>query len=94
MQPQKVKKIPQRQCLGCNEHFPKKELIRVVKRPDGSVELDLVGKVSGRGAYICRDVKCFRRARKSRRIEHSLECAISEELYDAMEREIEGESDE
>ncbi len=94
MQPQKVKKIPQRQCLGCNEHRPKKELIRVVKRPDGSVELDLVGKVSGRGAYICRDVKCFRRARKSRRIEHSLECAISEELYDAMEREIEGESDE
>ncbi len=94
MQPQKVKKIPQRQCLGCNEHRPKKELIRVVKRPDGSVELDLVGKVSGRGAYICRDVKCFRRARKSRRIEHSLECAISEQLYDAMEREIEGESDE
>ena len=94
MQPQKIKKIPQRQCLGCNEHRPKKELMRVVKRPDGSVELDLVGKVSGRGAYICRDIKCFRRARKSRRIEHNLECTISEEIYDAMEREIEGESDE
>ena len=93
-QPHKQRKIPQRQCLGCNEHRPKKELIRVVKKPDGSVELDLVGKVSGRGAYICHDIKCFRRARKSRRIEHNLECTIPDELYDAMEREIEGSSDE
>lgn len=88
-QPQKQRKIPMRQCLGCNEHRPKRELMRVVKRPDGTVELDLAGKVSGRGAYICRDIKCFRRARKSRRIEHNLECAITDELYDAMEREIE-----
>lgn len=88
-QPQKKRKIPERQCLGCNEHRPKRELMRVVRRPDGSLELDFVGKVSGRGAYICCDIKCFRKARKSRRIEHSLGVSIPDELYDAMEREIE-----
>ena len=88
MQPQKVKKIPQRQCLGCNEHFPKKDLIRVVKRPDGSVELDLVGKVSGRGAYICKSVKCLRRAAKAKRIDKSLECSVPEDVYERMEKEL------
>lgn len=93
-QPQKIKKIPERQCLGCNVHKPKRELMRVVRKPDGQVELDFVGKVSGRGAYLCRDIKCFRKARKSRRIEVNLGITIPEEIYDAMEREIEESRDE
>ena len=93
-QPQKIKKVPERQCLGCNAHKPKRELMRVVRKPDGQVELDFVGKVSGRGAYLCRDIKCFRKARKSRRIEANLSITIPEEIYDAMEREIEESRDE
>ena len=92
----KVKKIPERQCLGCNEHKPKNQLLRVVRTPEGETVLDFTGKKSGRGAYICRDVKCLKKARKSGRIEKNLEVAISEDVYDRMEREIvgEGESDE
>ena len=85
MQEQKVKKIPMRQCLGCNEHKPKRELVRVVRLPDGQVTLDLKGKVSGRGAYICPSLACFKKARKSKRIDRTLECEIPEEVYDAME---------
>jgi predicted RNA-binding protein YlxR (DUF448 family) len=77
-----------RQCLGCNEHFPKKELIRVVRTPEGETVLDPIGKRSGRGAYICPKAACFKKARKSKRIENVLECAISEELYDLMENAI------
>ncbi|MBQ8331892.1 MAG: YlxR family protein [Clostridia bacterium] len=88
MQQQKVKKIPQRQCLGCNEHKPKKELLRVVRSPEGDISLDFTGKKSGRGAYICRDVRCLKKARKSRRIDRSLDCAIPEEVYDKMESEL------
>lgn len=78
-----------RQCMGCNEHKPKKELLRVVRSPEGEISLDFTGKKSGRGAYICRDVKCLRRARKSRRIDRNLECEIPETVYDAMEAELE-----
>ncbi len=85
----KVKKIPMRQCLGCNEHKPKAELLRVVRGPTGEISLDFVGKKSGRGAYICRDVKCLRRARKGHRIERNLNCEISDAIYDAMEQELE-----
>lgn len=88
MEQQKLKKIPMRQCLGCNEHKPKRELLRVVRGPEGDVSLDFTGKKSGRGAYICRDVKCLRRARKSRRIERNLECEIPESVYDVMEQEL------
>ena len=86
---EKIRKIPMRQCLGCNEHKPKQELLRVVRSPEGEVSLDFRGKKSGRGAYICRDVKCLRRARKNRRLERNLECAIPEAVYDAMETELE-----
>ncbi|MBQ7347529.1 MAG: YlxR family protein [Clostridia bacterium] len=85
----KVKKIPMRQCLGCNEHKPKAELLRVVRSPEGEISLDFTGKKSGRGAYICRDVKCLRRARKSGRIGKNLDCPISDSVYDAMEQELE-----
>ncbi len=84
----KVKKIPMRQCLGCNEHKPKRELLRVVRNPQGEISLDFVGKQSGRGAYICKDIKCLRRARKSRRIDKSLDCTIPDAVYDAMEEEL------
>ena len=85
---EKVKKIPVRQCLGCNEHKPKAELIRVVRSPEGEISLDTRGKKSGRGAYICHDVKCLNKARKSKRIERALDCAIPDEIYDAMEAEL------
>lgn len=91
---QKIRKIPMRQCLGCNEHKPKIELLRVVRSPEGEISLDFRGKKSGRGAYICRDVKCLRRARKSRRIDKNLECEIPDEVYDAMEAELEANDGE
>ena len=83
-----VRKTPVRRCTGCGEHFPKNALIRVVRTPAGEVLLDLTGKSSGRGAYICKSAACLKKARKSRRIETSLECTISEEVYDRMEEEI------
>ena len=85
---QKARKIPMRQCLGCNAHRPKKELIRVVRTPEGAIVLDLVGKKSGRGAYICPEKNCFVKARKSKRIENVLECKISEDIYDEMEKAL------
>ena len=88
----KIKKIPMRQCLGCNEHKPKTELLRIVRPPEeGDDALDMTGRKSGRGAYICRDVKCLRRVRKSRRIETTLEVSIPEAVWDAMEAELEAE---
>lgn len=87
-QNQKQRKIPLRQCLGCNERKPKKELLRVVRTPEGEIELDFNGKRSGRGAYICHDVKCLRKARKSGRISKNLECEIPDEVYDRMEKEL------
>ena len=84
----KVKKIPMRQCLGCNERKPKSELLRVLRTPEGEVTLDLTGKKNGRGAYICKSAACLKKARKSKRIEASLECAISDELYERMEEEL------
>lgn len=86
-----VKKIPTRRCTGCGEHFPKNILIRVLRTPEGEVTLDLTGKKSGRGAYICKNAACLKKARKSKRIELSLECKISDELYSRMEEELAGE---
>ena len=83
-----TKKIPQRRCVGCGEHFPKGELVRVLRTPEGEVTLDLTGKKSGRGAYICKKSACLKKARKSRRIETSLECSIPDAVYDKMEEEI------
>ena len=92
--PPKVRKIPMRQCMGCNEHKPKADLLRVVRSPEGTISLDTTGRASGRGAYLCRDVQCLRRARKSRRIENTLECTIPEEVWDRMEEELEKYADE
>ena len=86
-----IRKVPTRRCTGCGEHFPKSTLIRVLRTPDGEVILDLTGKKSGRGAYICKNAACFKKARKTKRIETSLECSISDELYNRMEEELAGE---
>lgn len=84
----KQKKIPMRMCLGCSEMKPKKELIRVVKSPEGEISLDFTGKKSGRGAYICRSIECFDMARKGRRLEKSFSCKIDAGVYDAMAEEL------
>lgn len=78
-------------CLGCNEMKPKKELVRVVKSKEGEISLDLTGKKAGRGAYICRNPECLKKARKARRLEKSFSCMISDEIYDGMEAELENE---
>ena len=90
---EKTKKIPVRQCLGCNEHKPKADMIRVVRDPEGGISLDTRGKKSGRGAYICHNVKCLNKARKSKRIERALDCTIPEEIYDAMEAQLAEENE-
>ena len=87
---QKKKKTPERQCLGCNQHRPKNELLRVVRAPDGAVSLDFTGKKSGRGAYICKNVTCLRQAQRTRRLSRSLECEIPEAVFAAMEAELDG----
>lgn len=84
----KTKKIPMRMCLGCGEMRPKRELIRVVKSKEGEISLDLTGKKSGRGAYICKSVECFEKARKARKFERSFSCMISEDIYNSMEGEL------
>ncbi|GAA6513595.1 YlxR family protein [Merdimmobilis hominis] len=75
-------------CTGCGEQKPKKELVRVVKSPEGEISLDLTGKKSGRGAYVCRNVDCLKKARKARRLERAFSCQIPEEVYDRMEEEM------
>lgn len=82
------RKIPMRRCTGCGEHFPKNTLIRVLRTPEGEVVLDLVGKQSGRGAYICKSRECLKKARRARRLETSLECSIPDEVYERMEEEL------
>ena len=82
------KKMPQRRCVGCGETKDKKELIRVVRTPDGEVCLDFTGKKSGRGAYICHNLSCLKKARKSRRIEQNLDTHIPDELYEKLEEEL------
>lgn len=90
----KVRRIPQRQCVGCREMKDKKALIRVVKSPEGVISLDEKGRMPGRGAYVCTDVECLRRARKSRALERAFETQIPPEVYDAMERQLGGGADE
>ena len=85
---EKVRKEPTRRCTGCGEHFPKATLIRVVRDPDGNISLDLTGKRAGRGAYICRNSVCLKKAQKSRRIESSLECPITPEVYALLSEEL------
>ena len=94
-----MKKIPLRKCTGCGEMKPKRELIRVVRAPEkedgqggvsgGDISLDLTGKAPGRGAYVCKNAECFKKARKAKRFERSLGCNIPEEVYDSMAQQLE-----
>ena len=80
------KKIPQRQCMGCRERKEKRAMIRVVRCTDGEIRLDFSGKLNGRGAYVCPDMACLVKARKSR----CLETPIPEDVYNRLEKEMEG----
>lgn len=88
-QAMKPKKIPERKCLGCGKGAPKKELLRVVRSPEGEVSLDFTGKKSGRGAYICPLAACLKKAVKSKRLSNSLNCEIPDEVLTQLEQEIE-----
>ena len=83
-----TKKLPVRMCSGCGQHFPKKDLVRVVRSPQGELSVDLTGKKSGRGAYLCQNVECLRKARKARRLERSRACQIPDEVYQRLEEEM------
>ncbi len=84
----KPKKIPMRMCVGCREMKPKKELIRVVRAPDGSVSMDPVGKKPGRGAYVCRSAACLQRAIKQRQLERQLEVQLTEDVAAQLQQEL------
>lgn len=86
-----MKKIPQRTCMGCNAKKDKKELIRIVKNKTGEINIDKTGKMQGRGAYICNDVKCLDSVIKSKKLEKSLEATIDEEVYQKLRGVIIGE---
>lgn len=88
------KKIPMRQCLGCREMKPKRELIRAVKSPDGEVSLDFKGKKPGRGAYVCPNAECLKKAVKSKALERAFSTQIPEEVYAALSRQMEAQDDE
>lgn len=85
---EKVKKIPQRKCIGCAERRDKGDLVRVVRTPDGEIRLDSTGRAAGRGAYLCKSKKCLTRARKSHRLETNLGVEIPEAVYAALESEL------
>ena len=100
-----MKKVPLRKCTGCGEMKEKRELIRVVKAPEkkdengnvisgGELSLDLTGRKSGRGAYVCKNADCFEKARKARRFERSLSCKIPEDVYEQMSKELENASED
>ena len=85
----KEKKVPMRMCVGCREMKPKKELLRVVKSPEGQVSIDLTGRKPGRGAYVCHSADCLKRAIKQRQLERAFECALGEETHESLLRELE-----
>ena len=83
-----VKKTPMRMCTGCHEMKPKKELIRVVKTPEGEIKLDLTGKLNGRGAYICNCAECLKKAKKQNSLSRAFSMAVSAEVYDNLEKAL------
>ena len=83
-----VKKIPQRQCTGCGEMKDKKELIRVIRTPEDSIELDFTGKKNGRGAYLCNNPDCLAKAKKKKSLDRSLKMAVPAEVYDKLSEEM------
>lgn len=88
------KKIPMRQCTGCREMKPKKELIRVVRSPEGEISIDFKGKKSGRGAYVCHDPQCLKRAIKAKAFERAFDVKIPDEIYDSLQGQMEAGDEE
>lgn len=86
------KKIPIRQCLGCREMKPKRELLRIVRSPEGTVCLDLRGKANGRGAYVCPQTDCLKKAIRAKALSRAFETEIPQEVYDALLMEMEEET--
>ncbi len=84
-----VRKIPARKCVGCKEMKPKKELIRVLRTPDGQILFDENGKMNGRGAYVCRNAGCMEKALRNRELERSLSVKIPEEVVERLRKEME-----
>ena len=87
----KQRKIPMRMCVGCREMMPKKELMRVVKSPEGVISFDRVGKAPGRGAYVCKSAECLAKAVKTHALERQLECSVSEEVFSQLSAQLTGE---
>lgn len=83
------KRIPMRQCMGCRERKPKREMLRVVRSPEGTVSLDFRGKAPGRGAYVCPNPECLKKAVRSRALERNLEVPIPPEVLERLSREME-----
>lgn len=86
----KQKKVPLRMCLGCQEMKPKKELIRIVRNKENETSVDFSGKKPGRGAYICKSIECFEKARKGKRLEKAFEAKIEDDVYDTLKQQLEG----
>ena len=85
----KEKKLPMRMCVGCREMKPKKELLRVVRSPEGTVSIDATGRKPGRGAYVCRSAECLKKALKQRQLERAFECPLGEETHASLLQELE-----
>ena len=83
------KKIPMRQCLGCREMKPKRELIRAVRSPEGEVSIDITGKKPGRGAYLCQDKECLKRAVKSKALSRSFSLQIPDSIINDLAQQME-----
>ena len=85
-----MKKIPMRRCLATNESFPKKELLRIVRTPEGNVVVDVTGKTNGKGAYISKSMEALELAKKKKVLNRALECEIPETIYEDIEKVING----
>ncbi len=83
-----TKKVPMRMCSGCGEMKPKRELVRVVKSPQGEISMDLTGRKAGRGAYVCKNPECLQKAQKARRLERSFSMQIPQEVYERLKEEL------
>ncbi|MBQ1855956.1 MAG: YlxR family protein [Anaerovibrio sp.] len=83
-----VKKIPTRLCIGCQEQHPKKELVRIVRSPEGEFSVDLTGKKAGRGAYICNNKECFDKAVKEHRFDRSFKCTVDKNIFDELSEQL------
>jgi len=89
----KKKKIPMRRCIACREMKGKRELIRVVKSPEGDIFLDKTGRMNGRGAYLCNDTVCFAKARKTRALNREFKMEIPDDIYEKLEKQLEENGD-